>query len=134
MRNIVRWTMIGLMLSILVATCSFQTQVHAQEANQYFLFAPPLSLGPGQSSRFTLFVRDSVPITAKAKVIDEHHLTILETLEVPVPASSPFTLTFTHQQISAATGTPGVNNYRIFVITTTGSRQKINSFVISMQT
>src|SRR5262245_50527261 len=123
MRSKVRWTGIGLMLSILVATGSLQTQVHAQERNQYFLFAPPLSLGPGQSSRFTLFTPDGVPIGAKAKLLDEHNLTILESPEVSVPATSPFTLTFTHQQISDATRTSGVQNFRIFVSATTGSRQ-----------
>ena len=134
MRNKMRWTGIGLMLSILVATCSFQTQVRAQETNQYFLFAPPLSLGPGQSSRFTLFLPDNVPIRAQAKLMDEHNLTILETPEVPVPARSPFTLTFTHQQISEATRTSGATDFRIFVSVTTDLKQKINTFVISMQT
>ena len=134
MRNRVRWTGMGLMLSILVATCSFQTQVRAQETNQYFLFAPPLSLGPGQSSRFTLFVPDGVPIRAKAKLMNEQNLTILESPEVSIPASSPFTLTFTHQTISEVTRTAGINNFRIFVSANTTSRQKINTFVISMQT
>ena len=132
MRNKVRWS-IGLMFSILVATCSLQTQVCAQETNQYFLFAPPLSLGPGQSSRFTLFLPDGIPIRAQAKLIDEHNLTILESPEASVPAASPFTLTFTHQQISEVTRTSGAH-FRIFVSVTTASRQKINTFVISMQT
>jgi hypothetical protein len=128
----VRCAGLGLMLSILVATCPPQTHVRAQGKNEYFVLSPPVSLGPGQSTRFTLFVPDGVPIRAQAKLIDEHNRTILESPVVSVPASVPNTWTFTHSQVSDVTKTPGINNFRVFVIT--DSSQKIDTFVVSMQT
>ena len=104
MRIKVRWLGIGLMLSILVAT---QTHVRAQEKNQYFLVSPALSLGPGQSTRFTLFSPNGIPIRAQTKLIDEHNRTILESSVVAIPAGVPNTWTFTHSQVSEVTKTAG---------------------------
>lgn len=123
---------IGLTLSILVVTCLIQTHVQAQEKNQYFLFAPPLSIGPGQSTRFTLFVPEGIPIRAQPKLFDEHNRMILESPVASIPASLPFTWTFTHSQVAEVTRTPGVNNFRLFV--SSDSSQKIRAFVISIQT
>jgi hypothetical protein len=128
----VRCAVIALMLSILVVTCPLQTHVRAQGKNQYFLVSPPLSLGPGQSSRFTLFAPDGVPIRAQAKLFDEHNRLILESPVATIPAGLPSTFTFTHGQVAGVTGTPGVNNFRIFVLS--DSSQKIAAFVVSIQT
>jgi hypothetical protein len=134
MRIKVRWVGIGLMLSILVATGAPQTHVRAQDKTQYFLFSPPVSLGPGQSIRFTLFLPDGVPIRAHAKLFDEHNLTILESPVASIPAGLPYTWTYTHRQVSEVTKMFGVNNFRFTLDGATDSSQKIDTFVFSMQT
>lgn len=134
MRIKIRWLFIGLLLAILVATYPLQNHVRAQARDQYVVLSPPLSLGPGQFTQFTLFTPDGIPVRAEAKVIDEHNRTILESPVAAIPAGAPYTWTYTHGQVADETRTARVHNFRVFILATAPSSQKINAFVVSIAT